>query len=198
MVLGGNIFAAGDVHETCSSICVWGPITLETPEEFAQWTTQSAERDAERLAKRAARAARQFARGHHIGIGGNILWWPTCPNGARPCASLRHTPGIALAPCAPKPIPGPYLFGRMGESTPSSCRQTRSTRSMRASRARPETTKEGIRPDARGLDRRAERTGRKARSVVRRSAGLVNAIGRLPQPECEDARTVSVRCRHTK
>ena len=37
---------------------VWGPITLETPEEFAQWTTQAAARDAERLAKRAARAAR--------------------------------------------------------------------------------------------------------------------------------------------
>jgi ribosome biogenesis GTPase A len=35
---------------------VWGPITLETLAEFAQWTAQAAARDAERLAKRAARA----------------------------------------------------------------------------------------------------------------------------------------------
>lgn len=33
----------------------WGPITLETLEEFAQWTAQAAALDAEREAKRAAR-----------------------------------------------------------------------------------------------------------------------------------------------
>jgi ribosome biogenesis GTPase A len=36
----------------------WGAITLETLEEFAQWTAQAAARDVERLAKKAARAKR--------------------------------------------------------------------------------------------------------------------------------------------
>ena len=37
---------------------VWGPITLETLAEFAQWTAQAQLRDAERLANRATRAGK--------------------------------------------------------------------------------------------------------------------------------------------
>jgi ribosome biogenesis GTPase A len=41
------------IHDFRSS--AWGPITLETPEEFLQWQAQAQALDAERLAKQAAR-----------------------------------------------------------------------------------------------------------------------------------------------
>jgi len=50
---------------------VWGPITLETLEEFAQWTAQAAALDAEREARRAARRKKKEPqRGQNADGGG--------------------------------------------------------------------------------------------------------------------------------
>lgn len=37
----------------------WGPVTLETPQEFAQWTAQAAVLDAQRAARRTARSSKK-------------------------------------------------------------------------------------------------------------------------------------------